>query len=201
MKGKYFVCVLIGLVIFINAGIAQTFDPDKPMIGIFEISVDTANAEMQDTDKSHHNMLYEEAGWVFIPNNKYLHNGKSHGIYVVQIYGGWFTAFDARCPRCFYGFGDNEGTIEVPGGIFGVCNKCGARADNMMLTGRGQMSFYEGDIDEFYYLTTYDVEVIKNGRKKTLRIKNYSNGMYDQWKALPENRIILDKAFDRHYYY
>ena len=63
------------------------------------------------------------------------------------------------------------------------------------------MSFYEGDIDEFYYLITYDVEVIKNGRKKTLRIKNYSNGLYDQWKSQPENQIILDKAFDRRSYY
>lgn len=180
---------------------AQTFDPDKPMIGIFEISVDIANVEMNDTDTSHHNMLNEEAGWVFIPNDKYLHNGKSHGIYVVQIYGGWFTAFDARCPRCFYGFGDNEGTIEVPSGIFGICNKCGARVDNMMLTGGGQMSFYDGDIDEFYYLTPYDVEIIKNGRRKTLRIKNYSNGLYDQWKSQPENQIILDKAFDRRSFY
>lgn len=174
---------------------AQTCNPGKPMIGIFEISVDTANAQMKDTDTSHHNMLYEENGWVFIPNDKYIHNGKSHGVYVVQLYAGWFTAFDARCPRCFYGFDDNEGTIQVPGGIFGVCDKCGARADNMMLTGSGQMSFYEGAIDEFYYLDAYDVEVIKNARKKTLKIKNYRNGMYDQWKDLPENRIILDKAF------
>ena len=200
---KKVLTVLSLVVICIQTLVAQigTFEPGKPMIGIFEISVDTANAEFHDTNKSHHNMLYEENGWVFIPKDKYLHNGKSHGIYVVQGYGGWFYAWDARCPRCFYGFEDDGGTIEVPGGIFGICNKCGARADNMMLTGSGQMSFYEYDMGEVYYLDGYPVEVIKNGRKRTLKIMNSSNGLYDQWKSLPENKPLLDKAFERYYNY
>lgn len=177
---------------FLNA---QTFEPERPMIGIFEIDVNTVNVEMNNDDPTLHNMLYEEVGWVFIPNNKYIHNGKSHGIYVVHGLGGWFFAFDARCPRCFYGFDDDEGDIELPYGTMGVCNKCGARADNMVLTGSGQMSFYKGDADEFYYLDPYQVEVIKKGRNKILKIGNYYNGLYDEWKKLPENKIILDKAF------
>ena len=201
MKYSELVFLMLVLGLCSIVGNAQTFDPDRPMIGIFEISVDTANADFHDTNKSHHNMLYEENGWVFIPKDQYLHNGKSHGIYVVQGYGGWFYTFDARCPRCFYGFEDDSGTIEVPGGIFGICNKCNARADNMMLTGSGQMSFYEYDMGEVYYLDGYPVEVIKNGRKRTLKIMNSSNGLYDQWKSLPENKLLLDKAFEKYYNY
>lgn len=187
---------ILGLLVIFVVGIFESvgftqYRHGTPMIGIFEICVDTINQQMNDTKG--HNPLTKEVGFVFIPPTEYLHNGYSHGIYVCQILGGAFSAVEARCPRCYYENEDDEGTISV-NITFGTCNKCGARADGIILYGGGNMTFYDHGYKAPAVLNTYVVEEIKKGKKLYLKIKNAPK--HEDWKIQPENQKLLDKAYD-----
>lgn len=185
---KHLIHILL-LFVGISAS-AQYFNPDKPMIKPFEINVKTINNEMHDTHG--HDMLYQDAGFVFIPNTYYVHNGKSLGIIIVHTWNETFLAFDARCPHCFYDNDEPNGKIVISGYTFGKCNKCSAMVEQMVTLGRGQLTTYDHGTRGPHYLETYRCEKIMDRNKVVgLRIVNTPNGIYDEWKQQPENQILL----------
>lgn len=170
------------------------FNPDKPMIVPFIIEIHDINERVGYNPNT---LLYESTGHVFLPPTYYTHNTKSHGIIVVRTFADDYHAFDARCARCFYKDGENDGTIKIPVAMFGECDKCSARVDNIVSWGSGQMSFYDfndyGDNGPIY-LDTYPVKVIRKDHNKRiyLWIYNAPNGVRDEWKEQPENQIVVE---------
>ena len=169
---------------------AQVFNPDRPMIVPFIVGVDAINQRVGD-DKGHE-PLTEECGYVKIPKSYYTHNGKSHGIIILQTWRGTYAAVEARCPVCFYEREDlNGGTVD-PSLPFSECNKCGASADNLKTQGSGQMFRYKfkgyGPVSMDGYMVT---EYKKNGRLY-LWVDNVPNGLHEEWKHQPENQVIVD---------
>ena len=193
--------ILIICILFLTtiSGKAQyDFNPDRPMIAIFEVCVDSINAQMGDyPGKSLHHMLYEENqyGWVFLQPDTYRHNGRSNGIFLVRRMGGSFGAIEARCPRCFYDHDNPNGTLVIPESIFGECNTCGARADDLVVHGGGNLTFYYHGNKSPRFLEHYAVEEIKRGEKTYLRVSNIPDDYGDKWKTVPGNERIADKAF------
>lgn len=170
------------------------FNPDKPMIVPFIIEIHDINDRV---DYHPNTPLYENTGHVYLPNTYYTHNGKSHGIIVVRSFSDDYYALDARCARCYYKDGHNEGTIRIPIGMFGECDKCRARVDNIVSWGSGQMSFYDfhdyGDNGPVN-LDKYLVKTIRkdHNKKVYLWINNAPNGYHDEWKQLEENQIVVE---------
>lgn len=173
---------------------AQTFDPDRPMILPFTVCADSINAQMHDNlNKPLHDKVTESPGWVQIPNTYYRHNGKSMGIILVRTSGYVYTAFDARCPHCFY---DNEianSKIRMYSSFMAICKVCGAEAQSLINVGSPSMTRYDHGYHEPAYLNTYIVDEIKKGKKTYLRIYNAPNGVRDEWKTLPENKFLIGK--------
>lgn len=171
---------------------AQIFEPDRPMIMPFVVSVDSINAQMHDSlKKPNHDKLSINGGWVMIPNTYYRHNGKSLGIIIVQDFTYTYHAYDLRCPHCFYDNDIATSKMTMQTHMSAMCYKCNAQAENIVCWGSGQMTCYDHGNLGPRYMDGYSVNIIKKGRKIYLRIANNPNGAYDEWRELPENRFLI----------
>lgn len=173
---------------------AQMFDPDRPMIIPFEVCADSINAQMHDNlNKPPHYKLTDIYGWVQIPNTFYQHNGKSMGIILVQTSSYAYIAFDARCPRCFYDDEITDSKIKMYSSLSAICQACGAEAQGLVNVGASSMTRYNHKTQAPAQMNTYLVKEIKKGKETHLRIYNAYNGVWDEWKDLPENKFLIGK--------
>lgn len=173
---------------------AQIFDPDRPMILPFVVCADSINAQMHDNlKKPPHEILTETYGWVEIPNTYYQHNGKSMGIILVRTNSNLYTAFDARCARCFYDDEIPDSKIRMYSQLSAICNVCGAEAQGLVNCGAPSMTRYDHGPATPAVLNEYLVDEIKKGKKTYLRVYNAINGVWDEWKDLPENKFLIGK--------
>ena len=173
---------------------AQIFDPDRPMILPFVVCADSINAQMRDNlNKPPHTVVTETNGWVQIPNTYYRHNGKSMGIILVRTSSYLYTAFDARCARCFYDDEVADSKIRMYSRLSAICDVCGAEAQSLAVSGGPEMTRYDHGPYSPAMLNVYMVDEIKKGKKTYLRIYNASNGVYGEWKELPENKFLIGK--------
>ena len=181
---------LIGAVLLPLISPAQNYKvEDIPIVVPFAIGVNSVNELFGQTE---HTPLTEECGYVKIPNTFYTHNGQSLGINVVQIWGGTYLAFEARCPVCFYEYHDpHPGKID-PDLPFSACDKCGASADNMKAQGATQMFGYGFKGMGPKHMDSYPIHIVEKENETYLLIYNAFNGVPDTWRKLPQNQIILE---------
>lgn len=173
---------------------AQVFDPDRPMILPFVLCADSINAQMRDSlNKPPHDKVTETNGWVQIPNTYYKHNGKSMGIILVRTSSYLYTAFDARCARCFYEDEKVNSKIKMYSRLSAICDVCGAEAQSLVGSGGPEMTRYDHGPYSPAMLNVYMVDEIKKGKKTYLRVYNAENGAYNEWKELPENKFLIGK--------
>lgn len=173
---------------------AQIFNPDRPMIREFVISVDSINAQLKKYQHPQQNPIWESDGCVQIPSSYYIHNGKSMGIIVVRTQSNSYQAFDARCAHCFYDNEEPGSKVRMTGSLFARCDVCGAEVHNLVLTGSGQMCRYDDEMQGYVYLDGYMVDVIKKGKQKYLLISNPPNGVRDEWMHQPENQPLFENG-------
>lgn len=140
-----------------------------------------------------HSKITETNGWVQIPNTFYEHNGKSMGIILTQTGTYAYTAFDARCPHCFYDDEVADSKIKMYSRLSAVCEVCGAEAQGLINVGASSMTRYDHGYHQPAYMNTYLVEEIKKGKKTYLKIYNAYNGVRDEWMELPENKFLIGK--------
>lgn len=187
---RYITAILLLILLAQNLS-AQIFDPDRPMIMPFTICVDSINIQLGDSpNRSAHEFLSENLGWVEIPPTYYQHNGKSQGIILVQNIAYNYLAFDARCPHCFYDEEIPDSRIRMCGSLTARCPVCSAEAHSIVYHGSGQLTRYNHKADNPAHMNAYVVKVIKNGEKTYLRIVNAPNGTYGEWRELPENKFL-----------
>lgn len=173
---------------------AQIFDPDRPMILPFTVCADSINAQMKDNlNKPLHDKVTEQMGWVEIPNTFYQHNGKSMGIILVRTASYGYTAFDARCPRCFSEEEVADSKLRMRGRLEAICPVCKAEAHGLVNVGAPSMTRYDHQNRAPAKMNTYIVEETKRGKKTYLRICNAPNGSRNEWRDQPENRFLIGK--------
>lgn len=166
------ISALLLLVIFAASSYVEicAFDDDEteipPDIEPFEIIAETINNTLHDTG---HTPLFEDFGYVIIPNTFYKHDGTSDGIIVTRSIAGGYAAFEIKCPRCKYDF-HQHGKIYFPErSSMAICNKCGARMESLLFHSSGQL-FYNCGADSPRYLIEYQTDIYRKGNQTHIRI-------------------------------
>ena len=139
---------------------AQYFKNDTPCIKPFAVEIHNINDVLGDTC---HPKLYEENGWVMIPNTFYIHDGNSKGILIVHDWADVYQAYEIKCTYC--ADKGRNGVFTNIHSIFAECNTCTARAEMMFNVGNGQLTGYPYERGHVWYLMPYPIEESERGDK------------------------------------
>ena len=139
---------------------AQFYQNDTPCIKPFAVEIHEINDLLGDTD---HEKLYEENGWVIIPNTFYTHDGNSKGILIVHDWADVYQAYELKCAYC--SDKGRNGVFYMATSIFAWCDTCNARAEMMFNVGSGQLTGYPYEHGRIWYLMPYPIEESERGDK------------------------------------
>lgn len=162
---------MLGTNVSISAQYQVMYNPEHPLL-LEDVYIDPAT--INDKLNYHNGIdLTEDYGHVFIPPTMYKHDGRSRGLLISRCCDSSYSAMEARCPKCYYKFHKKDNIVEFEHVLFGECKHCGARSENFVFWGSGQLLQCNDDkYNEIYYMESYNIEEVQRNCRTYLKISN-----------------------------